>query len=416
MRRVVLAGLCAAALGGCTSTVDSLGYDGPGGIQLHPLAGPSSYPNAFRDLLGKSDADISTKLSGAFMQLFHGDASTQAIYFTTGTDQAYIEDAYHGDVRTEGLGLGMLIAVEMDKRDEFDRMWRYSKAMMEVASGAGAGYFNSYCQITGTLDWETCLDPFGLEQFVMALLFAHDRWGSTTGTVDYGSDVKKLFTLMRHKQDENGGVVDGITDTFDPSSRLVFDIPDSSAAGRSRPSIELPAYYDLWAQATGDPFWTGAAAAARGYWSHAANATTGLMPVRATFDGTPVAGDDTFGPQTFRAQLAVALDQIWPVTAPPASSWNVTESNRLLQFFIGQGIDQYGSGFSLDGTSETQTSHDPALVAMNGASALIATNEQRTAFVSAVWNLATPTGPVRYYPGLMDLLSLLVLSGQLRVY
>jgi oligosaccharide reducing-end xylanase len=405
----------AVAVTGCTSTVDSLGYDGPGGIVLHPLTGPSSYPNAFRDLLGKSDSDIATKLSGAFMQLFHGDASTQAIYFTMGTDQAYIEDVYHGDVRTEGVGLGMLIAVEMNKQDEFDRLWRYAKGTLAVTSGPSAGYFNSYCQITGTLNWETCLDPFGLEQFVMALLLANDRWGSTTGTIDYGSDVKGLLTLMRHKEDQNGGVVGGVTDTFDPSARLVFDIPDSSAAGMSRPSIELPAYYDLWAQATGDPFWTAAAAAARGYWTRTANMTTGLMPVRASFDGTPLAGDDDFGAQTYRAQLAIALDQIWPVAAP-ASSWNVDESNRLLQFFNAQGIDQYASGYSLDGSTVTMTGHDPALVVMNGASALVATGASRTDFVSAVWNLATPTGSARYYPGLLDLLSLLALSGQLQVY
>ena len=34
-----------------------------------------------------------------------------------GTDQAYIQDTLHGDMRTEGIGLAMMIAVELDKRD-----------------------------------------------------------------------------------------------------------------------------------------------------------------------------------------------------------------------------------------------------------------------------------------------------------
>jgi oligosaccharide reducing-end xylanase len=319
-------------------------------------------------------------------------------------------------VPTEGVGYGMIIAVELDKQDEFDRLWTYAKTTLEVTSGADSGYFNSYCQIDGTLAWAPCLDPFGLQQFLMALLFANDRWGGAagaTGAVDYGADAKTLLTLLRHKQDQNGGVVDGVTDTFDAATGLAFDVPDVSAATFSRPSLEQPAYYALWAQATGDPFWTGAAGGGRAYWRRAANATTGLMPVRAYFDGAPVPGSDAFGPQTYRAQLSMALDQIWS----SGDSWEIDENDRLLRFFAGQGLDQYGDGYTLDGKTALDGTHDPGLVIMNGASALIATaNAQRTAFVTAVWNLATPTGPGRYYSGLLDLLSLLILGGQLQVY
>src|SRR5262249_2767303 len=137
-----------------------LGYDGPGGIVLHPITGPAVYPNAFRDLMNKSDADISTKINATFMQLFHGDAGTQAIYFPVGTDQAYIQDILHGDVRTEGIGYGMLIAVELDKRDEHDRLWTYAKSTLQVMSGGAAGYFQSYCEAAGGA-WTPGPDPFG---------------------------------------------------------------------------------------------------------------------------------------------------------------------------------------------------------------------------------------------------------------
>ena len=418
--RATLAWACAGAtalalLPSCRTTVDSLGYNGPGGIPLGPLTGPPSYPNAFRDLLGKTDAEIAAKIDATFAQLFHGDPVSQAIYFPMGTDRADIQDILHGDVRTEGIGYGMLIAVERDKRDELDRLWTYAKSTLQIASGPNSGYFASFCDKGTTTSG--CLDPFGLQQMLMALVFANDRYtrGDAGATrVDYAAEARALLSLMRHKQDQNGGVIDGVTDTFDAATTLVLDVPNVSAAGVGRPSAEMPAYYELWAQATGDPFWTAAAAAGRAYWQRAAHPTTGLMPVRATFAGAPVAGSDTFLPESYRTQLNMVLDQIWS----GSDGWSVAEGNRLLGFFSSVGIDSYGGSYSLDGATTLSAPHEVALVAMNGVSALTATeltDADRLAYVNAVWNLDIPTGNARYYAGLVDLLALLVLGGQLQV-
>ncbi len=400
----------------CGKTVDSLGYNGAGALPLGPLTGPPTYPNAFRDLLGKTDAEIAAKIAATFAQLFHGDPATQAIYVPIGTDRAYIQDVLHSDVRTEGLGLAMLVAVELDKRDELDRLWTYAKSTPpRFGSGASSGYFLSFCE-TASASTAPCLDPFGLQQMLMALIFANDRYtraGAPATAVDYAAGARDLLTLMRHKQDENGGIVDGVTDTFDAATNLVFDFPNVSAAGVGRPSIEMPAYYDLWAQATADPFWTGAAVAARAYWQRTAHPSTGLTPVRATFAGVAVAGSDNFQPEAYRAALNMTLDRIW--SGGVGDAWTVGESDRLLTFFAAQGIDTYGTSYTLDGATMLSANHDPGLVAMNGASALIATVPERTAFVQAVWDLAIPTGLSRYYTGLLDLLAVLVLGGQLRV-
>ena len=53
---------------------------------------------------------------------------------------------------------------------------------------------------------------------------------------------------------------------------------------------------------------------------------------------------------------------------------------------------------------------------MNGVSALPATVAARRAFVEAVWNAEPTSGEARYYDGLLHLLSLLTLSGRLRIY
>jgi hypothetical protein len=122
-----LCALAFSALAGCSGTLDSIGGDASGGrpnagssrnagasdagssgaltVPL-PLTGPATYPNAFKDLLGKTDAEIDAKVSAAFAQLFHGDPDTEAIYVPVGTDQAYIHDVLHDDIRSEGISVG----------------------------------------------------------------------------------------------------------------------------------------------------------------------------------------------------------------------------------------------------------------------------------------------------------------------
>jgi oligosaccharide reducing-end xylanase len=406
-----------AMLASCNSSLDSLGcterkLDGgtpDGGAKLGPLLGPASYPNAFRDLLGKSDSEITAKVADVYGKLFHGDAATESIFVTTGTDKAYVLDVLHNEIRTEGIGLGMLIAVALDKRDDHDRLWRYAKSI-QVAGGPAQGYFPSYCNAdnNGTA---ACYDPFGLQQITMALLLARGRWQNAPGDIDYGQEAANLLDVIRNKEAFNCGVVGDITSTFDSESKLPHDTPTTASANLSRPSIAMPAYYELWQQATGDPFWGQAAAAARAYWQAAADPSTGLVPERASFDGKGVPGFDTFMPECDRTFFNMALDRIWSGTHASV----VDQSNHVLQFFYGQGVATYGQSYELDGT-ELTTLHDMPLVAANGALALAATMSNRRDFVDEVWNLDTPIASARYYAGLMRLFALVMLSGQMRVY
>lgn len=404
-------GLFLASLPSCKPTLHSVGCGEGSYARARPLSAldtSRTYPNAFRDVLGKSDAEISAKLAATFNQLFHGDPSNEAIYFTTGTDQAYIRDIFHDDVRSEGLGLGLLIAVELGKRDEFDRLWRYAKAH-RYTSGPGAGYFPSFCE-NGSAT-VACDDPFGLQYMATALLLARGRWKNDPGPIDYDREAAEVLDVVRYKEDDNCGVVDGVTGTFDAERHLPYDVPTIDALNTSRPSIVMPAAYELWRQATGDDFWSAAAAASRSYWKASAHPTTGLWPLRATFDGTPVAGSDVFLAEAYRTLINLVLDQIWTGGEP----WAIEESNRLLQFFAAQGLDTYAGGYSLDGRSVIDATHQNALVAANGALALIATREQR-AFIGAAWDLAPSIGRPRYNSGLMILLAQLILSGQMVVW
>ncbi|HVV52015.1 MAG TPA: glycosyl hydrolase family 8 [Polyangia bacterium] len=402
---VVAAGL---VLGGCAATTDSLGYDDGESKTLHPLTPPGSYPNPFRDLLGQSDAAISGKINNVFNTLFHGSPA-QAFYVTVGSDQAYIEDTLHDDIRTEGIGLGMMVCVEMGKQPEFDALWTYAKETLRIGAGPDAGYFPSFCDDASGTPF-SCLDPYGFEQFVTALIFAHDRWTSS-GAIDYAADALALFHTLHHKVDDNGGVVDGVTDIFDAATLLPFDVPDVSSADVTRPSLVMPGYYALWAEAEADPAWTATAAAGRSFWQGDANALTGFTPVRSRLNGTPLPGWSTFAPEAYRAQINVVIDQIWA----GGDAWNVSESNALLAYFSGQGAN-YGRIFSLDGTTVVDAAHDPSLVVANGITALASTNADRASYVNAVWTMDIPTGNARYYSGMLYMVSLLILGGQFQVF
>jgi oligosaccharide reducing-end xylanase len=399
-------------LQGCGTTVDAVGYNGsePGDTpRLRPLRGPATYPNAFRDVLGKTEAEITTRIDDSYQQLFHGDPSSEAIYFETG-ETAYVEDILHADVRTEGMGFGMMITLQLDERDEFDRLWRYVDSELRVTEGPDRGYLRSRCDSLSGSTVE-CLDPYGLQQILMALVFAHGRWGSD-GEHDYEAEALALLDVIRNKETENGGVKDGVTNTFDAVTQLVFDVPNESASNFTRPALEMPAYYELWSQATGDPFYARAAASGREYWKRVAHEETGLMPVRAFFDGQPLPDWDSFAPDVYRALLNIALDGIW---SPVGEPWREEHSNRMLSFFADRGIGQYGRSYTLDG-EPLETDREPALIVSNGAIALISSHPERAAFIEAVWNQPLSLLDYRYYSGSLQLLSLLVLSGRFQVY
>ena len=44
---------------------------------------------------------------------------------------AYIYTADTDDVRSEGMSYGMMICVQMDKREEFNRLWKWAKTYMQ---------------------------------------------------------------------------------------------------------------------------------------------------------------------------------------------------------------------------------------------------------------------------------------------
>src|SRR5215813_9910780 len=148
------------------------------------------YRNLFKEYLGRSDAEIQAKLDAAWNQLFYGNDNSERVYYPVGEDMAYIEDIGNGDVRTEGMSYGMMIAVQFNKQEEFNRLWKWTMNYMYHADGPYKGYFAWHCKTDGTqLDNNPA--PDGEEWFAMALLFASGRWGNGQGIFDYETQAQQ---------------------------------------------------------------------------------------------------------------------------------------------------------------------------------------------------------------------------------
>jgi len=372
------------------------------------------YPNLFAGLLGKSDAEIQAKLDGAWKHLFYGDDKTERVYYPVGDDMAYIQDIGNDDVRTEGMSYGMMIAVQMNKKEEFDRLWKWARTYMYNDRGAQQGYFAWHCTPWGEkLDSNPASD--GEEWFVTALFFAAGRWGNGEGIYNYEAEAQAILHTMLHKADENNGIA---TNMFDPEHKMVVFVPSSGRASRfTDPSYHLPHYYELWARWADEDneFWAEAATVSREFFKKAAHPETGLMPDYAEFDGSPTdpwgGGHDAFRFDAWRNGMNVAVDYAWFAADP----WQVEQSNRLLDFFYRQGIGSYGNQYTLDG-KRLSGDHSLGLVAMNGVAALAATTGHRADFVQALWDASPPSGKWRYYDGMLYMLGLLHVSGNFRIY
>jgi oligosaccharide reducing-end xylanase len=392
------------------------------------------YRNLFAEN-GHSQKEIQAKVDSAFQQLFHGDPTNQTVYYSAGANSngplAYITDIKHNDVRTEGLSYGMMIAVQLDKKAEFDALWNWSKTYLYHADPKhpSFGFFSWQARTNGETMSEF-VAPDGESYNVMALYFAANRWGDGQGIYDYKVQADELLTAMRHR-----GLIKGkmsmlwggtnrvLEVTAGPlvseTHKMILFSPSTERPPFTDPSYHLPAFYELWAR-WGPPadkgFWMQAATNSRDFLMLAANPATGLAPDYANFDGTPATnswhkGASHFGYDAFRTAGNWSMDWSWWAKDPRECEL----SDKLQAFFESQGMETYGCQFTLDG-KPLDARHAQGLVAVNADASLAATNPRAKKFVEALWNTPTPDGPERYYEGLLYLMALLHCSGEFQIW
>ena len=366
------------------------------------------YRNLFKEL-GYSDAEIDKKVESAWQKLFYGN-DEERIYYPVGDDMAYIYTADTDDVRSEGMSYGMMICVQMNKKEEFNRLWKWAKTYMQHTSGEFKGYFAWQMKTDGSKISGTPASD-GEEYFATSLLFASARWGNGEGIYNYNKEAQEILTTMLHQADDGQGV-----NMFDKTYKMPVFCPIGNAATYSDPSYHLPAFYEVWAiEAEQDnDFWSEAAEASRQHFKDATNENTGLGPDYSEYTGAAKneGNHGDFRYDAWRIAANIACDYAWWAK----DSWATTHANRIQSFFYDHGVDSYGNLWSLDGTKNYSTDHSPGLVAMNATASLASSDKKSWSFLENFWDISPTTGKYRYYDGCLYMMGLLHCSGKFKAY
>jgi oligosaccharide reducing-end xylanase len=445
-----------------------------GDIKRMPGDGDGAYKTRkYRDLFaeqGHAPEESRAKIERSFQQLFHGDGQEERIYFETGANQngplAYITDWANNDARSEGMSYGMMIAVQLDKKREFDAIWNWSKTYMFITDpkNPSVGYFAWSMNTDGT-PRSTGAAPDGEEYYVMALYFAAHRWGNGQGIYNYKAEADKILRGMRHHPVLTGMSPFRIHPDDPPfvspdhpwpslnNKRLEqeaaakgqklethhapWDAPHSETIGPmvdedhfmikfvananvnfTDASYHLPAFYELWARwGPGEDreFWAKAADVSRDMFPKVTGPETGLTPDRNYFDYSQMIGRDgtptPFSYDSWRSVSNWSVDYSWWHKAPAET----VLSDRIQKFLYGQGIDKFVDRYTLNGKPLSDR-HSVGMLATTAVGTLAASPGQISkAFVDELWKTPTPSGEQRYYDGLLYLMSLMHCSGEFRI-
>lgn len=375
--------------------------------------------NLFKTLLGKSDAEVEQRLEQVWKHFFTpGDLSLyeadgqKTVYYETPDGLAFVMDTGSNDVRTEGMSYGMMISVQMDRREEFDKLWQWSKCHMAYPEGsAWDGFFCWQCKTDGTKFGGSNASD-GEIYYATALFLAAERWNEPK----YAEEANNIL----QKTMDNDGEATGVYNLFDRSNHLVTFVPDRAGHGFTDPSYQLPAFLDYWAKvaAKDRKFWKEAAKAARQHLIVSADPTTGLYPDYSNYDGTayrwPHASYDTsiYMYDAIRCAMNVGMDYY---LCGKDKKRQTAVMARLLGTFKADG---YSHGhFPLNGQSPFgDYSRGMAGANAVGAFALAHSTKEHRALarelVQRLWDAEPPTGKYRYYEGMVYFLSMLHVSGR----
>lgn len=371
------------------------------------------YCNVFKEC-GYSEDEITKRVEQTFETIFYGKEE-ERFYHEVGDDMAYMEDTGNHDVRTEGMSYGMMVCVQMNKKEEFDRLWKWVRTYMYIENGPNKNYFVWSCGLDGSKNADGPA-PDGEEYFAMALFFASARWGDGEGIFNYGAEAKAILRECVHK----GEASHPGEPMWEPSNKLIKFVPGFDF---SDPSYHLPHFYELFAK-NADPcdrtFWEQAAEASRGYLHLACHPKTGLSAEYADYDGKPHIGHqeifgrhDWYYSDAYRTIANIGMDHLWFEKDP----WQVEIANRLQHFYCAEQKEHWDGVFLTDGTRlEEKALHPVAIVAVNAQASLAADGPYVKECVDRLWDTPLRAGDRRYYDNFLYMFAMLALSGNYRIY
>lgn len=382
------------------------------------------YTDQYRNLFleaGYTEAQVNQRLEDLWHTYFEGDKDNERLYYEVDDDMAYILDVNNNDVRSEGMSYGMMLCVQLNKQEEFNKLWKWAKTYMQRKPGdEREGYFSWQLNPDGTLK-DVTGNPAsdGEEYFIMALMFASNRWGNGDGIYNYEAEADYIIKNCFNKPMEEYPY-SGITNLFDMTEKQITFVPYADAAKFTDPSYHLPAFYELWGRWAKEhkQDFLDFAAKSREMFPKFANEKTGLMPDYAYYDGRPHEHYEhkDFRYDAWRCIMNMAVDFSW--FRPEGVDYTALV-NRQHNFLatVNGGVPNYYSVYTLDGQQiYGKTDHSPGLVACNATGALASNQKVAWEFIDDFMATAIPTGKYRYYDGLLYYLNFLHVSGNFRIW
>lgn len=371
-----------------------------------------TYEN-YLEYYGVTKEEADKRCSEIFQTLFYG-TDDERIYHPAGDDMGYMVDTGNIDARTEGMSYGMMMCLQMDRQEEFDRIWKWAKTYMYQPVGEQAGYFAWSCQLDGTKNSEGAA-PDGEEYFALDLIFAGNRWGNREGIFDYHKEAAELLHKMIRK---GSGELSGHP-MFDPDNHYIKFVAECDFTD---PSYHLPHFYEIYARYAYDEdkeFFKEAAKASRDFWKKCCNEKTGLSPEYSNYDGSPYQPTEPFGihywyySDAYRTIINTALDRVWGND----SDWAVGNGKKFLSFF-NERLEEnnWDNVFMVDGEVLTEKALHPVAVIASNASAAVFDKEAARPWVEKFLECGLRDGKRRYYDNCLYFFVYLLLSGNYRVY
>lgn len=376
------------------------------------------YVNLFREA-GYRQADIDKKVAKAYYDVFEGP---QRVFFTAGDTMGYVTDIKNHDARTEGLSYGMMIAVQLNKKDVFDRIWRWSKKYLQHQDGPREGYF-AWSINTETMKINSPGSASDGElYYITSLLFASNRWGNNTG-INYYQEARRILDAMWKKDGTNN-----IYNLINTEHKQITFVPEGNNYKWTDPSYHLPAFYEAWALYAKDgheQFYRDCADTSRVFFHRACNPVTALNSDYTEFSGKPHATPwmpPGFRYDSWRVPMNITMDYVW---FGKDKMWQEQYAVRFQNFLRSKGLNSFEDQFNLDGSrpefilkagSVEKLRHSLGLVATSASASIMNRDKASFDFVHALWNAKLEPYDDGYfdpyYDGLLYLFSLMHLSGK----
>ena len=367
----------------------------------------NQYPNTFARI-GLDDETVKAKVSACFQTMFFDPE--EKIYTDVDQDSGCMIDTGNVDARTEGMSYGMMMCVQMDRKDLFDRLWTFSMRYMYQHTGIYTGYFAWSVGLDGRHNAEGPA-PDGEEYFAAALLMASSRWGDGEGILDYGRHAREILRHCLHQDT----LVPGGRAMWDPDNHLIRFVPE---ADFSDPSYHLPHFYSLFAERSDmedRAFWQEAARASRAYIASSAHPVTGMCAEYAEYDGTPrlmFGKPFAFYSDAYRVAMNIALDTLWFGRSDALSGI----ATHLQDFFHDVPPENY-MAYQLDGTATDEPAmHPTAILATLAAASILSNSRYADTILKRFWETPLRRGKRRYYDNCLYFFSLLMLGGLYRIW